>query len=165
MLLICLVATILIAGAILLFFLNVASYVIVYICLTAIAAYGIYTFISLLRRKLNQRRIDRCTPRTLDINCRCGQVFRAAAPSGAADYTICCPYCGTCCHVTLQNKKHSLSDIDKRSIIISAAGILALLILIGMLFHPMKPRVRYYTVPDSDYYYDFGMPTESTDII
>ncbi|MGN1116455.1 MAG: hypothetical protein ACI4TH_07800 [Candidatus Ornithomonoglobus sp.] len=165
MLLICLVVIILIVGAMLMFFLNIASHIIIYLCLTALAVYGIYTLIALLRRKLKQRRTDRCTPRTLDIKCRCGQIFRAAAPVSAADYTICCPYCGTSCHVTLQNKKCSLSDSDKRSIVISAAGILALLILIGILFHPMKTKVRYYTVPDSDYYYDFGTPTEAPDII
>ncbi len=165
MLLMCLVAIILIAGAILMFFLNVASHIIVYLCLAALAAYGIYTLIALLRRKLKQGNADRSTPKTLDISCRCGQTFRAAAPLNARDYTICCPYCGTQCHVTLRNQKRRLSDTDKRSIVISAAGILALLILIGMLCHPMKTRVRYYTVPDPDYYYDYGMPTDAPDNI
>lgn len=165
MLLICLVAIVLIAGAILLFFLNVASHIILYLCLTALAVYGIYTLAAFLRRKLRQRRTDRFMPKTLDINCRCGRIFRAAAPVNAVDYTICCPYCGTSCHVTLKNKNCRFSDNDKRSIVISAAGIIALLILIGMLFHPMKPRVRYYTVPDSNYDYDFGIPTEAPDNI
>lgn len=165
MLLICLVVIILIVGAMLMFFLNVASHIILYLCLAAMAAYGIYTLVALVRRKLMQRQTDRSTPRTIDIGCRCGQVFRAAAPMGASDYTICCPYCGTSCHVKLRNKKSSLSDDDKRSIVISTAGILALLILLGLLFHPVKTRVRYYSIPDSDFYYDFGVPQESTDII
>lgn len=165
MLLICTVAIILIMGAILLFFLNIASYIIVQLCLLALAVYGISTLISLVKRRHQQRIINLNTPKTIDISCRCGQIFRAAAPASAQHYTICCPYCGTQCHVTLNRRNSKLTDRDKRSIVISIAGIIALLLLLGMRSIPHSSPVRYYQMPDSYHDYNIETAPEDSDII
>lgn len=154
MLLICFIMLIIFAAAVLMFFLNFASKIIVYVCLAALAAYGIWTLIFLIRKRRSAAAIE--------ITCRCGRTFRTVLPRGNADHTAQCPYCQTLCHVTVNRGRH-FSESEKRSVVISAAGILALIILIGMILRPSQPRVRYYTVPDS--YYNYGTATEEPGII